>query len=126
MATPYDVLRWSVGKIFQAAGFEVLSVKTAAAETTLAIGDARMVATDTTSAAFTLYLPASPYDGMQYTIYDAAASGSWNTNNLTIDGNGNSIVLSGAAPAATVTASTRSGSYVLRYYATSDRWHQIL
>lgn len=124
--TLYEVLQWAHGKIFQSAGFEVLSAKSATAETTLAIGDARMVAADTTSAAFTLYLPASPYDGMQYTIYDGATSGSWNTNNLTINGNGNSIVLSGTAPNATVTATTRSGSYVLRYYATSDRWHQVL
>lgn len=124
--TLFEVLKYMVGKVVVSAGFEVGSVKTAASATTLTAGDSRMVATDTTSAAFTLYLPASPYDGQQYTIYDAAASGSWNTNNLTIDGNGNSIVLSGAAPAATVTASTRSGSYVLRYYATSDRWHQIL
>lgn len=121
-----ESLKWNANSVYPAAGYEVVSVKTASAETTLTAGDSRMVATDTTSAAFTLYLPASPYSGMQYTIFDAAASGSWNTNNLTISGNGNSIVLSGTAPNATVTATTRSGSYVLRYYATSDRWHQVL
>lgn len=46
---------------------------------------------DTTSAAFTLTLPASPANGAQVGFFDAAAGGSFATNALTLARNGNNI-----------------------------------
>lgn len=129
MATPYDVLRWAVGKIYQAVGFEVLSATAATTTYTVLITDSRVIRTDTTAAAFNLTLPATPYNGMQYTIYDGAAAGSWNTNNLTVvgksGGTGKQIVVSGAAAADSVALSARSGAITLRYDSTSTLWHSI-
>ena len=45
---------------------------------------------DTTSGVITATLPASPAQGDRIGFYDAA--GTWDTNNLTIDRNGNNIV----------------------------------
>lgn len=125
MATLFEVIWQIKGKVLGTAGFEVPGGKAVAAATTLTLDDSRMVGADTTTAGFTLTLPLSPPNGAEYTIYDSAASGSWNTNNLIISGNGKSIVVSGAAPAATVTQSTRSGAITLRYNSTSDRWHSL-
>lgn len=46
---------------------------------------------DTSSATFTITLPASPAIGDQINIGDA--QNTWATNNLTVDGNGNNIDL---------------------------------
>lgn len=122
MATPYEALKYNENKVYPAAGYEVVSAKSATTTTTLAIGDSRAVSADTTAGAFSLSLPASPYNGMQYDVYDGAAAGSWQTNNLTIDGNGKTIALGGAAAAATITCSQRSGWITLRYDSTADIW----
>ena len=50
--------------------------------------DERILA-DTTSGAWQLNLPASPSDGDRIVVQDPATS--WNTNNLTVSGNGNTI-----------------------------------
>jgi len=92
---------------------------------TLLVSDHRVVGADTTAAAFTLTLPASPTDGMSWLVFDAAAAGSWHTNNLTLSGNGKSIVIAGAAAAATVAFASRSGAFRVYYHATSDRWHVV-
>lgn len=47
------------------------------------------IAADTSTAAFTITLPASPSFGTNVTIVDA--KGTWNTNNLTIARNGSTI-----------------------------------
>lgn len=127
--TLFEVLRWSAGKIAQFAGVEIASAKAVTSATALVSGDGRMIRTDTTGGAFNLDLPASPYNGMQFTIYDGAAAGSWNTNNLTVrgvvGGSGKQIVISGAAAADTVVLSTRSQSISFRYDSTSTLWHSI-
>lgn len=110
-------------RTWQFAGYEYGSAKAVAAAATLTDADPRCIAADTTSAAFSLTMPASPYNGMEWRVYDSAAAGSWHTNNLTIDGNGNNIALGGAAAAATITCSQRSGWIELRYDSTSDLWH---
>jgi hypothetical protein len=92
---------------------------------TLTAADARVVAADTTAAAYTLALPPSPTDGMSWLVFDGAAAGSWHTNNLTLSGNGKSIVIAGSAAAATVAFSSRSGAFRVYYHATSDRWHIV-
>jgi len=129
MATPYDVLKWAVGKIFQSAGFETASAKAVTSATALVSGDPRTIAASTAAAAFNLDLPSAPYNGMQYTIYDGAAAGSWNTNNLTVRGVvagvGKQIVISAAAAADTITLSTRSGAITLRYSSATSLWHSI-
>lgn len=123
--TIFEVLQQIKNKVAAAAGFETLSPKAVAADTTLLHSDARTVATDTTAGVVTLTLPASPYDGMEFRIYDAAAAGSWSTNTLTVSGNGKNIVLPGAAAGATASLTTRSGTAVLRYDSTSTLWHAL-
>lgn len=130
MADVYDNGAFGVGQISKRLGFENPSALSVTAAYTLLTSDPRTVSADTTSAAFNLDLPPYPYDGMEYRIFDGAAAGSWNTNNLTIRGVvsavGKQIIVSGSAAADTVARSTRSGSIVLRYYSTSGCWHQIL
>jgi len=124
MATPQEALLFN-SDVIQAPGVETIPALALTAGATLSTKGGRLVAADTTDAAFTILLPASPYDGEQFAIYDSATSGSWNTNNLTIDGNGASIVAPGAAPAGTLVLAARSGFAVLRYDATSTRWHVL-
>lgn len=128
--TVAEFLTQSINLLHKALGFECPTSKAVTADTTLTAADPRNVAADTTSAALALTLPAVPYDGMEYRIFDGAAAGSWNTNNVTLTGvsggAGKQIAMSGAAAANTVTLSTRSGSVTVRYYATSDKWHQLL
>lgn len=126
MATGLEARGSARQRVWQFAGVENPTSKAVAAATTLADSDSRLVAADTTAAAFSLTLPASPYNGMEFRVYDGAAAGSWHTNNLTIDGNGNSIVVAGAASAATVVLSQRSGAVDLRYDSTSDLWHAMV
>lgn len=125
MATPQESLKYNVGQVYPAAGFEHVSKQTVTSATTLTFGDSRHVHTDTTGGAFTLTLPATPYEGCTFVICDGAAAGSWNTNNLTLSGNSKNIIASGAAAAATLTLSTRSQTITVRFNATSDCWHVI-
>jgi len=123
----YDSTNDLKGDLAQAAGFETTTAKALTAAATLTLRMARTVAADTTAGAFSVTLPATPYNGLEFTIYDSAAAGSWHTNNLTVNGNGNSIiVVAGAAAAATLVLSTRSGAVKLRYDSTSDRWHALV
>ena len=46
---------------------------------------------DTTTAAFTVTLPATPTDGMKVMVMDGTSAGSWGTNNLTVARNGATI-----------------------------------
>lgn len=50
----------------------------------------QIICADTSSGSFTIYLPSSPIGGNIVGFEDY--SGSWDTNNLTIDGNGNTIL----------------------------------
>lgn len=64
-------------------------IQTISANANLADLSAPVVMTDTTSAAFTITLPASPTTGTEYRFVDKA--GKWNTNPLTINPNGKNI-----------------------------------
>ena len=66
-------------------GLNAWTTKTAAH--TAVVGD--RISANTTSAAFTITLPASPADYSQVTLADHA--GTWQTNNLTVARNGSNI-----------------------------------
>lgn len=123
MATGLEALGSARQRVWRAAGFEYPFAKAVTTDVTLTDGDSRCVSVDSTDETIDLTLPASPYDGMEWRIFDGAAAGSWHTNNVTINGNGNSIALAGSAAAATLVCSERSGWVTLRYRATSDLWH---
>ena len=83
------------------------------------------VATDTTSAAFSIKLPASPTDAVEYEFVDA--TNQWATHALTIDGNGNAIVnpakIGGTGgTASTIVLNLNESSVVLKWDATQSRW----
>lgn len=122
MATGLEARGSARQRVWQFAGVENPYAKAVTSATTLADSDPRCVSANTTSAAFSVLLPASPYDGMEFAVYDGAAAGSWHTNNLTINGNGKTIALAGAAAAATIVCSQRSGRVVLRYDSTAGIW----
>jgi len=71
---------------------------------------------NTTSAAFTVTLPASPSAGDQITLTDYA--GTWSTNNLTVGRNGN--LINGAA--ANAVLSTNRGSVQFVYVDSTQGW----
>jgi hypothetical protein len=80
-----------------------------AATATLAVGSKPVVLADTTTAAFTINLPATPTAGAWYTFIDVA--GQWGTRNLTIGRNGKNI--NGAAANLVLAANY---SHVTLYY----------
>lgn len=80
---------------------------------TLGASSAPVVLTDTTSAAFTLTLPASPTTGSLFILVDD--TGQWNTHNLTVGRNGKQI--DGAASNLTLT--NRWGKVTLYYDGTA-------
>ena len=129
MATPQESLRYNVGQVYQSAGYEVAGKKVLTSATTLTSNDSRMIHTDTTAAGFNVTLPALPYEGQEYTIFDGAAAGSWNTNSLTVlgvsGGSGKQIIVSGSAAADSVVLNTRSQAITLRYNSTSSCWHSV-
>lgn len=71
--------------------------------------DGELVPCNTTSGAFTITLPASPSVGERIGVYDS--HNTFDSNNLTIDRNGNNI----AGAAANVTLSDEGERYVLEY-----------
>jgi hypothetical protein len=71
---------------------------------------------DTSSAAFTLTLPASPSQGDTIRIVDVANS--FNTNNLTVAYNGNPIMGSNA----NMTVATQGAAFDLIFYNASKGW----
>lgn len=66
-----------------------LATQSVSGTATLAAASAPVVLTDTTSAAFTLTLPATPVTGQWFIVVDD--TGQWNTHNLTIGRNGKNI-----------------------------------
>ena len=73
-------------------------------------------ACNTSSAAFTVTLPASPTTGQPVMFADYA--GTFNTNNLTISGNGNNIVGSST----TLTVDIKNASFGLLYVGGTTGW----
>lgn len=71
---------------------------------------------DTTSAAFTLTLPASPIQGDIVRVVDVSST--FNTNNLTIGRNGNPI----QGDAANMTVATQGAAFDLIFYNASKGW----
>ena len=83
------------------------------------------VRANTTGGSYSILLPNSPADGTVFEFVDP--KGTWNTNPLTIDGNGNSIVnpalIGGTgATAATIVLSIKRASVVLKWDATNSLW----
>lgn len=74
---------------------------------------------DTTSAGFTVTLPASPTVGQSVEIYDA--QGTWNTNNVTVARNGNLI----AGLAENLLLDDNNASVVLIYVGGATGWQLI-
>jgi hypothetical protein len=101
-------------------------VTVTATGTTLTNGQSgSSVRANTTGGAYSILLPASPTDGTTFAFVDPL--GTWNTNNLTINGNGNSIVnpaqIGGAGgTAATIALSIKRASVVLKWDATNSLW----
>lgn len=91
MATAQEALLYNKNHIHQGAGFEILANTSIVAAVTLTGNEARRLLIDTTGGAFTITLSATPYVGMKYEFVDAAATGSFGANNLTISGNGKTI-----------------------------------
>lgn len=90
-----------------------LATQSVNAAATLGASSAPVVLTDTTTAAFTLTLPAAPTAGSWFVVIDD--TGKWNTNNLTIGRNGKNI--DGAA--ANLTLSTQFGKEWLYFDGTA-------
>ena len=75
---------------------------------------------DTTSAAVTITLPASPLTGDQVSLIDLA--GTFDTNNLTIGRNGNNIM----GQAADMVISTEDAGVQLVYTGATQGWKLVI
>lgn len=78
------------------------------------------IETDTSTASFTITLPASPSDGDLIEIYDGV--GSWFTNNLTIARNGRNI----GGLAEDLICDVNFGGFILRYHNASTNWRLLV
>ena len=74
---------------------------------------------NTSSAAFTVTLPASPVKGDSVRIFDANKT--FDTNNLTIDRNGNPIM----GDAANMVVSTEGAAFEMVFYDGTQGWRII-
>ena len=87
MATAYEAREHLRNKRWSFAGVQRLGAKSVSANATLTIDDAEMVYFDASGSAFTVLLPASPFEGLCYWLSENAGS----ANNVSIDGNGKNI-----------------------------------
>jgi len=76
-------------------------------------------AADSTTAGFTITLPATPLEGDRVEIFDPL--GTWNTNNVTVDGNGNLIEGN-----ATELLDVDKQSVIFEYYSAAAGWIVLL
>ena len=83
-----DVLSWN-GSAFAWAAQSVAGITYVAVTTNYTAANREGVLADTTSAPFTVTLPAAPATGAQVVVADSG--GTWGTNNLTIGRNGSTI-----------------------------------
>lgn len=91
-------------------GFELVRVNAVATSAvTLTINTPQFVPYNATGGAFTITLPAAPYEGLQFNFSENAGS----ATALTIDGNGKNIVGAG-----TMSRSTAYQATTLRYNGT--------
>lgn len=97
-------------------GLEAWAVKGAAYTAT---AGAR-IAADTATAAWTLTLPASPADGDEVLVSDRM--GTWDTNNLTVDGNGLNIVPPDGTGAAATFLCNVTGWVLFVYDSAAGNW----
>lgn len=100
--------------------FAVTAVKTSA----YTAANLEIVRTDTTSAAFTVTLPASPTDAMRVIVEDSATAGSWSVNALTVSPNGSKInngtaalALTGKGARVELAYAAGAGTWLTRYQA---------
>lgn len=90
-----------------------LATQSISATATLNAASAPVVLTDTTTAAFTLTLPAAPVTGELFVVVDD--TGKWNTHNLTIGRNAKNI----DGVAANLTLDNQWGKVILYYDGTA-------
>jgi hypothetical protein len=97
------------------AGMELGTGQSAAftSAVTLTNSHSELVQFDASGGAFTIFLPASPYDGQTYHLSEIAG----NATALTVDGNGKTI--NGAA---TLTMNAAFRQRKLRYSALAAQW----
>lgn len=109
MATPYEARSFGRNKVWQFAGVEHIGAKATSANVTLTDGDGRFIYLDATAGAYTVTLPAAPYEGQTYYVSENANL----ATAVTIDGNGKNI--NGAA---SLTMNAAFRQRVLRYNGT--------
>lgn len=81
------VLNQNRGRVYPAAGYEVLDSKDLTASATLTTDDSREVLADSTAGVMTVTLPVAPYEGLEIRITLSSAS----VNAVTVDGNGKNV-----------------------------------
>ena len=90
-------------------------ISVSAAGTTLTNANSGAVArVDTTAAAFSASLPASPTDGVEFEFVDA--TGQWATHNFTLNGNGHNVISPATfTSAATFVATVARSSFKVKF-----------
>jgi hypothetical protein len=109
---------YSNGDIVKPSGINELAARSfdwTVKTTTYTAVDRDQVMADTSSAAWTLTLPSSPGDGDMIGIADAADT--FDSKNLTIDGNGTNI-----HGDSTLVVDVKNASFFLRYSSTQSEW----
>lgn len=110
MATPHEARSFGRNKVWWFAGVEILGAKATTTTVTLTDGDGRHVTLDATAGAYTITLPASPYEGQTYHFSENAGL----ATAVTISGNGKNI--NGVA---NLTMNAAFRQRVLRYNGTA-------
>lgn len=101
MATGLESRGSARQRVWQFAGVEIFA-KSTTANTTLTDADARLVYVNATAGAYTIFLPATPYEGMEFKFIenaDLATPVEINCNGDTIDGGVMTGISMGAAGA---------------------------
>ena len=109
MATGLEARSSARQRCWQFSGVELTGAKSVSSATTLTFSDPRFVYLDASGGAFTLTLPATPYEGLTFHLSENAND----ATAITVDGNGKN---NNAAASLTMNAAFRQR--VLRYNGT--------